>query len=131
MNIGNYAELQYLEDNEGYMIVDRTNWWIPTQTCWKCAQGKAWSMLERRQTGVGAKGEPIYTYTRVERPVHGLFGDVVEKPDPEQGPILASVNMVVWHYKIIDPSTYGSGKLQLHELGQHAIDTINRMRVMI
>ena len=56
MNIGKYAELQYLEDNEGYMIADRTNWWIPTEILWTCAPGKAWSMLERRQTGVGSKG---------------------------------------------------------------------------
>jgi len=131
MNIGKYAELQYLEENEGYMIADRTNWWIPTETCWKRAPGKAWSMLERRQVGVGSKGEPIYSYTKVERPVHWLFGEVVEKPDPEQGPVPASAKMAAWHYKITDPSTPGSGKLQWHELGQHAIDTINRMRMMI
>ena len=89
----------YFEENEGYTIAYRMNWWIPTETYWKCALGKTWSMLERQQTGAGPKGEPIYTYTRVERPVHWLFGDIAEKSDPEQGPLPASAQMVAWHYK--------------------------------
>ena len=61
-----------------------------------------------------------------------LFGDVAEKPDPEQGPIPASVKMVAMALqKVIDPTALGSGKLQWHELGQHAVTTISRMRMMV
>ena len=58
MNIGKYVALEYPEENEGYMTADRMNWRLRTETSWKCAPGKAWSMLERQQTGVGAEGEP-------------------------------------------------------------------------
>ena len=79
MYIGKYADMTILKENEGYMIADRMNWWIPTETSWKCGPGKSWPMLERQQTGVGSKGEPIYSYTRMKkRPMHCLFGDVAE-----------------------------------------------------
>ena len=89
--------MPYLKDNEGYIVADKMNWWIPTETSWKCGPGRAWSMLERQQTGLGPTGEPLYSYTLARKQVHWLFGIVAEKPDPDRGPIPESVNMVAWH----------------------------------
>ena len=59
-----------------------------------------------------------------------LFGYVAEKPDREQEPIPDSVNMVAWHYNIIDPTIPGSGTLQWQSLEPHAVAAIQRMKLM-
>ena len=50
MHIGRYCDTQYFEENEGCILADKMNWWIPTKTSWECGPGRAWSMLERQQT---------------------------------------------------------------------------------
>ena len=78
MHVGNYCEIRGIEATEGYIIAEKMNWWIPTKKTWDCGPGRAWSMLERQQPGIGPKEYPIYKYTPAKKQVHWLFGSVAD-----------------------------------------------------
>jgi hypothetical protein len=39
--------------------------------------------------------------------------------------------VVAWHYKIVDQSTPGSGKLQWQALGPHAVAAATQMKLKV
>ena len=57
--LARYCELTYDKPGEELIGKDKERWWVRQGPTWKPAGGNCWAVVERVQTGIDAKGNPV------------------------------------------------------------------------